>query len=141
MGKWIATMRERHNMTQEALLAEFKREYKPVAKSTLSAWENETATPPVQDNQFVEAVARIFKVSGADVLKGSGYNLGQAYESELDEGRRLLLEAYDSGDLARMVKIALEAHARQHQNYSHLESTDGTSEGHEGSPAAKAGSR
>lgn len=127
MGAWIRTMRERQNLTQEELLAAFKREYKPVAKSTLSAWETETANPPLQDNTFVEATARIFNVSVAEVLKGSGYNLGTAYESELDEGRRLLLEAYDNGDLERLVTMALEAH-KQRLGYSRLASSDATTD-------------
>jgi transcriptional regulator with XRE-family HTH domain len=132
MGSWIRTMRERHNLKQEELLEAFKREYKPVAKSTLSAWETETANPPIHDNAFVEAVARIFNVTEAEVLKGSGYNLGQAYESELDEGRRLLLEAYDNGDLERLVAMALEAH-RQRVGYSRLASNDTTDDESTGS--------
>lgn len=126
MGSWIRTMRERHNKTQEELMADLKREYKVVAKSTLSTWENETANPPIHDNAFVEAVAKIFNVTVAEVLKGSGYKLGQAYESELDEGRRLLLEAYDSGDLERLVTMALEAHRQQRLGYSRLTSNDTT---------------
>lgn len=140
MGNWIRTMREYQNKTQEELLADLKREYKPVAKSTLSAWETETANPPLQDNAFVEAIARIFNVTVAEVLKGSGYNLGKAYESELDEQRRILLEAYDNGDLERMVRIALEAHAKQHSGYSRLASND-SGEGTVGSEATTSGRR
>jgi transcriptional regulator with XRE-family HTH domain len=141
MGLWLRTMRERHNKTQEELLADFKREYKPVAKSTLSTWENETANAPIHDNLFIEAVARIFNVSVADVLKGSGYDLGPAYQNELDEQRRILLEAFDSGDLAKLVRIALEAHDKRGQLYSRLESKDtDTSEG-EGSTATTSGRR
>jgi transcriptional regulator with XRE-family HTH domain len=149
-------MRGTSTMTQDEFAAELKQYYtKPVkeskkgkeedeeiSKSTVSTWENGVKTPPLHDNEFVEAIAKVFSVSVADVLKGSGYDLGPAYESELDEQRRILLEAYDSGDLARLVRIALEAHDKRGQLYSRLESKEdtNTSEG-EGSTATTSGRR
>lgn len=99
-------MRERARLTQDELIEQLSAHYKEIAKPTISSWENGRANPPIEDNTFIEALAIIFNVTVADVLKGSGYNLGVAYE-DLDDARRRLLEAYDSGDLERLVREAL----------------------------------
>lgn len=156
-GSWLRTMRNRavrgdHTMTQEEFASELKLHYvkrvkegdyeddKVFSKSAVSTWESGGKNAPLQDNEFVEAVARVFGVTTADVLRGSGYDLGPAYESELDEQRRILLEAYDSGNLERMVRIALEAHAKQHSDYSRLASND-SGEATTGSEATTSGRR
>jgi transcriptional regulator with XRE-family HTH domain len=124
MGSYIRTMRDRHHMNQDDFIDALKHAYgKGIAKSTLSGWESGQKNPPIEDNNFIEALATIFSVTTADVLKGSGYNLGPAYE-ELDEQRKRLLAAYDSGDLERLVRVALskldeETEAQAHRLGTH----------------------
>lgn len=105
-GAWIRQMRDGRNITREELVQALKERGKPVAPSTLTSWEKGDVNAPIHDNQFVEVIAQIFDVSVAEVLKGAGFDLGAAYEG-LDEPRRRLLEAYDSGDLERLVRLAL----------------------------------
>lgn len=124
LGKWIRQKRQDKHLTLEEFLEELKVYYKAVGRSTLSAWENGETNPPIHDNEFAEALARIFSVSVADVLKGAGFELGAAYE-ELDEQRRRLLEAYDSGDLERLVRVALSKLDAQHESQSHRLEMDG----------------
>lgn len=114
-------MRERAHMTQDEFATALHQAYgKAFAKSTISGWELGNKNPPIEDNEFINALARVFNVSPADVLKGSGYELGEAY-GDLDEARRRLLEAYDSGDLERLVIEALRKKGLAH---SRLESDD-----------------
>lgn len=125
MGSYIRTMRERHHMNQDDFIDALKHAYgKGIARSTLSGWESGQKNPPLEDNGFIEALATIFNVTVADVLKGSGYNLGPAYE-ELDEQRKRLLAAYDSGDLERLVRVALSRLDEQSESHAHRLGMDG----------------
>jgi transcriptional regulator with XRE-family HTH domain len=137
-GGWLKTMRNRtirgdHTMTQDEFAAELKQYYsksssednKPLSKAAVSTWESGAKNPPLGDKDFIDAVARIFDVTGADVLKAAGYNLGPAYEAELDEQRKRLLAAYDSGDLERLVRVALSRLDEQGEAQAHRLGMDG----------------
>jgi transcriptional regulator with XRE-family HTH domain len=129
MGSWIRTMRERHRMTQEDFIEALKHYYgKGIAKSTLSGWEGGQKNPPIEDSAFISALAKVFSVTTAEVLQGSGYELGAAYEG-LDEPRRRLLEAYDSGDLERLVRLALIELDKGKERSSHRLDVDDNDEG------------
>jgi transcriptional regulator with XRE-family HTH domain len=140
-GAWIRQTRDEKHMTRDELIEALKGYGKTVAPSTLTSWEKGDVNAPIHDSEFVEVIAKVFGVSVADVLRGSGYDLGPAYEAELDEQRRILLEAYDNGDLERLVRMALEAHAKRAQTYSRLEAKDTDTNEGEGSAATTAGRR
>lgn len=124
-GQWIRQMRESRHMTREDLIAALKARGKTVAHSTLTTWEHEGANPPIHDPEFVQTIASVFNVTGAEVLMGAGFSLGPAYEG-LDEDQKLLLMAYESGDLERLIRTALMAKDKQGGggDYSRLATTE-----------------
>jgi transcriptional regulator with XRE-family HTH domain len=139
-GAWIREQRDSRQMTREDLIAALKGYGKTVAPSTLTTWEQGGSNAPIHDNEFVEAIARIFGLPVVEVFRGAGYAV-DAYP-ELDEARQLILAAFDSGDLGRLVRVAIEElDKKEAHRYERLESSSNDTETGAGTADAAATGR
>lgn len=85
-GDFIRTKRKQKNLTQADLLRELvARGVKAYTDTVVTHWERNRAMPPINDPQFVQALADILGVTEAEILEAAGFNLDTGAPGELPE--------------------------------------------------------
>lgn len=83
---WLHTRRNKIELSQLELVARLEVAGYPVARTTISNWENDKTRIPLEDPKFARALANALKMSITDMLLMAGYPV--ASDTHTQEGRR-----------------------------------------------------
>lgn len=83
---WLRQRREELNLNQEEMTARLQIEGVEVTRSTLSHWETGRYNMPMHEENFRRALVTALRLSEREILKRSGYDIGQRGHS--DEAER-----------------------------------------------------
>lgn len=82
---WLKERRQVLEISQEELAARLQVMGIEVTNKIISHWENGRTPPPLKDAEFRHALASTLKLSVRDVLRLSGYEVGEVTHSEFGE--------------------------------------------------------
>lgn len=120
LGNWLQESRKSKGLSREAF-AEILNGYGYEVKASAIAWWETEGKPPADDAELMHILSDFFKTPYIDVLRIAGFDIPYP---ELDEARQLILAAFDSGDLGRLVRVAIEElDKKDAHRYERLESS------------------
>lgn len=101
-SNWLKTLREKSRLKQEDLAARLQLAGLEYARSSVSAWENGYANPPLESVEFRQALANIFNIDVKTLLKLAGYEVESKPHSDAAERAAWLIDQLppDKQDLA-----------------------------------------
>lgn len=83
---WLKERRKELGLSQEELIARLQTEGLDINRSSLSNWETGRHSPPLANKEFRRILARVLKLSPYDVLRLSGFEIGNT--GHTDEAER-----------------------------------------------------
>ena len=82
---WLRKRREALGINREQLAALLQLEGISTTRVSISNWENSRHNPPLDDQEFRRAMAKILKVSRADLLTMAGYEVSRTGHTKAAE--------------------------------------------------------
>ena len=106
---WLRQFRNERMIDSQAELAYLLQlEGITVTPASISHWENGRNNPPLDDSDFRRALAKILKVSPAELLKRAGYEVARSGHTQAAERAADILDQLDEETQTKVVKM-LEA--------------------------------
>lgn len=87
---WLRQRREELQLNQEELTAKLQTSGVDVTRSTLSHWETGRYQMPLGEPTFRNALASALRLSERDILKRSGFNVGQSRSEEAERAADII---------------------------------------------------
>jgi transcriptional regulator with XRE-family HTH domain len=90
--KWLKTLREQSQITQEDLTARLQVEGFDISRSSLASWESGRYEPPLHDPEFRRALSRALRVNVRTILRLAGYEVDDQQHSLFAEKAAILID-------------------------------------------------
>jgi transcriptional regulator with XRE-family HTH domain len=103
--KWLKTLREQAQLTQEDLTARLQVEGVDISRSSLAGWESGRHDPPLQDPEFRRALSRVLRVNVRTILRLAGYEVDEQPHSVLAEKAALIIDQMPEEKQAAVVQL------------------------------------
>lgn len=103
--RWIREYREKQRLSQEDLVAQLQVRGIEITRASVSHWETGKARPPLENSQFVHALADILRIDVQTVLRLSGYELNSRHSEEAERIAQIV-DRLAARDRLRMLRIA-----------------------------------
>lgn len=103
--KWLKTLREQAQITQEDLTARLQVEGFDISRSALASWESGRYDPPLHEAEFRRALSRALRVNVRTILRLAGYEVDDQQHSIFAEKAAMIIDQMPEEKQAAVVQL------------------------------------